>query len=375
MVLEPVLRDFPVAHPGVTYNIRVAGTEETVRCIVEDMAHIGLFQPPNDARLRSHYSRLSPIRVHVRKDHPLARRRKALSLSDAAHQGAALVESFGVRKHVQAAELDEQVTLKPMLVTNSFKVLWEFAALGLGYIMTPRSIPLQGAQFRTLPLTIEPQPDPCGHRAPARGGRWRAGYVWLAGSCVLRFGRIDLSPARRGRAPSCPWTWAMAAVKSRRNSPICAAYGGACSNVAMSSGVLPISGIRRNGCSRKLLLTVASTSLSEASMSSPGASRAARATGLPTISKRETIQSMAFLRPPGMARTYSGLEMMSPSARATRSGTWRLRAGHVARSPGKDRQPVEMVKDRELDAGRRERLHRLQHGGIGGGLAGAAGDG
>lgn len=152
MVLEPVLRDFLVAHPGVTYNIRVAGTEETVRCIVEDMAHIGLvFQPPNDARLRSHYSRLSPIRVHVRKDHPLARRRKALSLADLApHQGAALVESFGVRKHVQAAELDEQVTLKPTLVTNSFKVLWEFAALGLGYIMTPRSIPLQGAQFTDL---------------------------------------------------------------------------------------------------------------------------------------------------------------------------------------------------------------------------------
>lgn len=152
LVFEPVLRDFLTSHPGVTYNIRVAGTEETVRCIVEDMAHIALvFQPPNDERLCSHYSRLSPIRVHVDKSHPLARERRALTLADLVpHQGAALVESFGVRKHVQAAELDENITLRPMLATNSFKLLWEFATLGLGYIMTPRSVALKGPQFANL---------------------------------------------------------------------------------------------------------------------------------------------------------------------------------------------------------------------------------
>ncbi|CAG2152922.1 hypothetical protein LMG31506_04703 [Cupriavidus yeoncheonensis] len=152
LVFEPVLREFLVAHPDATYNIRVAGTEEAVRCIREDVAHIGLvFQPPNDEFLRSHYSRLAPIRVHVRKDHALARRRSALMLADLApHQGAAMVESFGVRKHVQAAELDEHVTLKRMLVTNSFKVLWEFAARGLGYIMTPGLVALEGAQFAAL---------------------------------------------------------------------------------------------------------------------------------------------------------------------------------------------------------------------------------
>lgn len=152
MVLQPVLSDFILGRPGVTYNLRVAGTEESVRLLLEDMAHIGLvFQPPSDDRLRSHYSRLSPIRVYVRNDHPLAKRRKALSLAELLpYQGAALVGSFGVRKHVQAAELDEQVTLKPMAETNSFRVLWEFAALGLGYIMTPRSLPLKGTQYADL---------------------------------------------------------------------------------------------------------------------------------------------------------------------------------------------------------------------------------
>ncbi len=55
-----------------------------------------------------------------------------------------------MRKHIQAAELDEHVTLKPMLVTNSFKVLWEYAAMGLGYIMTARSVALKEPQFRQL---------------------------------------------------------------------------------------------------------------------------------------------------------------------------------------------------------------------------------
>ncbi len=152
LVLEPVLQGFLHKHPDVTYNIRVAGTEESVHCILEDLAHIAfVFQPPNDVRLRSHYSRLAPIRVHVRKDHPLARKRRPLTLADLApHQGASLTASFGVRKHIEAAELEEHITLNHTLTTNSFKVLWEFAAMGLGYIMTPRSVPLKGAQFKEL---------------------------------------------------------------------------------------------------------------------------------------------------------------------------------------------------------------------------------
>ncbi len=79
--------------------------------------------------------------MHVHKDHPLARKRRPLTLADLApHQGASLTESFGVRKHIEAAELEEHITLNHMLTTNSFKVLWEFAAMGLGYIMTPRSV-------------------------------------------------------------------------------------------------------------------------------------------------------------------------------------------------------------------------------------------
>lgn len=151
-MVQPILQSFIRKHHGVTYSLQVVGTQECIRFILEDLTHIGLvFQPPNDARLRSHYSRPSPIRVHVRKDHPLARKRRAITMADLVpHQGITLMESFGVRQHIHAAELDEHVTLKPMVVTNSFKVLWQFPAMGLGYIMTPRSLPLLGDQFKEL---------------------------------------------------------------------------------------------------------------------------------------------------------------------------------------------------------------------------------
>ena len=151
-MIQPILEQFIRQHMGVTYSLQVAGTVESIRLILEDLAHIGVaFQPPNDARLRSHYSRPSPIRAHVRRDHPLARKRRALTMADLLpHQGITLNESFGVRKHIHAAELDEHVTLKSMVVTNSFKVMWQFPVMGLGYILTPRSLPLQGDQYKDL---------------------------------------------------------------------------------------------------------------------------------------------------------------------------------------------------------------------------------
>lgn len=152
MIFEPVLQSFVRKHPDVTYNIRVAGTDEAVRLIVEDRAQIGFaFQPPNDVRVRSHYSQPAPMRVHVHKTHVLARSRRALKLADLLpHAWAALDETFGVRKHIQAAELEENVKLHPMLLTNSFKVLWQFAGNGLGYVMSPLSRPLRGPQYRQL---------------------------------------------------------------------------------------------------------------------------------------------------------------------------------------------------------------------------------
>jgi len=97
------------------------------------------------------------------------------------------------------------------------------------------------------------------------------------------------------------------------------AFSGSATKPAISSGLIFISGNRRNRSAAKRSLTVASTIRSAPSMSSPRCEACRSAIGLRTRVSRETSQSMAFLRPPGSERTYSGLEMRRPSAASTRA--------------------------------------------------------
>jgi len=54
--------------------------------------------------------------------------------------------------------------------------------------------------------------------------------------------------------------------------------------------------------------------------------------GLATISSRDTSQSIAFLSPPGIARTYSGLDRITPSLARIRSAKACTRAGRGSAS-------------------------------------------
>ncbi len=156
-MFDQVLPGYWRSHPEVTLDIDVARTSEIVQRIVDDRAYIGLvFQPPNDARLRAHYARPEPIRAIVRQDHPLARLRRPLLLTDLAeYPGAAMQEGFGVRQHIQAAEISEQVRLRNVLTTSSFKALWQFAAAGIGYALTPPiavTADMRARRLASLPL-------------------------------------------------------------------------------------------------------------------------------------------------------------------------------------------------------------------------------
>ncbi|MBV8619581.1 MAG: LysR family transcriptional regulator [Curvibacter sp.] len=151
-VFSGILAPFLMSHPDIRCQIQIEGTAETIRRIVEEESDFGLvFQPPSDVRLRSHYSRRAPIRVHVHRSHDLARLRRPVQFQDLLpYQGASLGDEFGVRKQVDMAELDERVRLRPMLLTNSFRVLWQFAMAGIGYVMSPRSQPFKGSEFKAM---------------------------------------------------------------------------------------------------------------------------------------------------------------------------------------------------------------------------------
>jgi DNA-binding transcriptional LysR family regulator len=134
------LRDFMTSHPKITIDLDVASTDEIVQRVVEERAHIGmLFQPPKDERLTSHQSHSQPIQAMVLRSHPLAQLNRPLTLGDLQpYPGATLHRSFGVRQHIEAAEISEGVRLPSLLTTTSFSALGHFVSAGLGYALGTR---------------------------------------------------------------------------------------------------------------------------------------------------------------------------------------------------------------------------------------------
>jgi DNA-binding transcriptional LysR family regulator len=116
-----------------------------------------VFQPPKDERLRSHHSHPMPIQTLVLDSHPLALLNRPLKLSDLApYPGAMLHRSFGVRQHVEAAEISEGVRLSALLTTTSFGAIGHFVVAGLGYALSTRmSLPQHADSARVVALPMK----------------------------------------------------------------------------------------------------------------------------------------------------------------------------------------------------------------------------
>lgn len=142
------VRRFMAAHPGITVDLDVGSSEEIAQRVVDERAHIGLlFQPRRDDRLRSHASNLQPIEALMLDTHPLAQLARPLRLADLLpYPGAALHRSFGVRQHIEAAEVSEGLRLNISLTTSSFDAVAHFVVAGLGYALCTRTaLPLEPA--------------------------------------------------------------------------------------------------------------------------------------------------------------------------------------------------------------------------------------
>ena len=175
------LSRFSARYPGIELKVNLCGTNEVIRQVVEDEAHLGLvFHPTRDPKIRTHVSRPQPVCAVVNPQHALARqfggqrfgaqegsRRAAgklepLSLATLASHSLALPEvSFGIRQIVAQAEHQAGVMLSPTLTCNALAMLKQFALHG-GVTLLPEfvvseevaagrlcRIPLQEAQFVT----------------------------------------------------------------------------------------------------------------------------------------------------------------------------------------------------------------------------------
>ncbi|MGV2979403.1 LysR family transcriptional regulator [Camelimonas sp. ID_303_24] len=134
------LRRFMQQHPQISISLNIGGTDEIVRDVIDERAHIGLmFHPPKDGRLRSHHAFSNPIQTMTLRSHPLASLNRPLRLADLAPwPGAMLHPSFGLRQHIQAAEVSEGVRLNVAFTTASFEALGQFVLGGHGYSLASR---------------------------------------------------------------------------------------------------------------------------------------------------------------------------------------------------------------------------------------------
>lgn len=133
------LQDFWNRHPQLTISLNLAGTNDVLRRVVEDVAHIGLvYNPPVTAGIRSRAVVRQPMCVVTRPDHPLTNlQRQPLLKHVAAYPVALMHGSYGTRQIVELAERMDRVDLAPKLTTDSISVIKHFVRGGLGVALLP----------------------------------------------------------------------------------------------------------------------------------------------------------------------------------------------------------------------------------------------
>ena len=135
---EP-LKLFWRRHPGLTITMNLAGTNEVLRRVAEDQAHIGLvYNPPVIPGIRSRAAVRQPMCAIVPPGHPLIRAGRPPTLRQLATLPVALMHaSYGTRQVVDLAERMEKLRLSPKLTTDSISVVKHFVRAGFGISLLP----------------------------------------------------------------------------------------------------------------------------------------------------------------------------------------------------------------------------------------------
>lgn len=145
------LTHFSTLYPKVELIVNVCGSNELIRQVVEDEAHIGLvFNPAADNKLRSHAQHSHPVCVVVHPSHILASAPGPIPLQGLDEFRLALPSvSYGIRQILLAAEHQEGVSLVPTLTCSTFALLKRFAMQG-GVTLLPTFVVEEEIKAGTL---------------------------------------------------------------------------------------------------------------------------------------------------------------------------------------------------------------------------------
>ncbi|GFM82659.1 LysR family transcriptional regulator [Pseudomonas cichorii] len=165
--LAQPLAKFSLLYPKIELIVNVCGSNEVIRQVVEDEAHIGLvFNPAADPKIRSHAHQRQPVCVVTGPNHPLAQEKGPLELKGLDRYQLALPGvSYGIRQILLQAEHQLGVSVKPVLTCNTFAMLKHFAMHG-GVTMLPTFVieeEMKAGKLLALPLQHEVFSSPQTH--------------------------------------------------------------------------------------------------------------------------------------------------------------------------------------------------------------------
>lgn len=151
-LMDKPLLDFCGRHPGLTVTLNLAGTNEVLRVVTEDQAHIGLlYNPPATPGIRSRAAVRQPMCAIVPPGHPLARARRPPTLGQLVPHPIALMHgAYGTRQVIHLAEQLEKIRLNPKLSTNSISVIKHYVRAGYGISLLPAFAVSQETDRREL---------------------------------------------------------------------------------------------------------------------------------------------------------------------------------------------------------------------------------
>jgi DNA-binding transcriptional LysR family regulator len=202
--LSNVLIRFNAKHPGLFINVHMsASSNEVVRLVAEDDAHLGLvFQSSDDPRIRVLASVRQPLCAIMHVDHALAAH-KLLKLVDLQSYRLCLPEpSFRTRQLLQTAESKERVSLRPSITCNSITLLKNLLESGEFFTLLPAlavSEEVENRQFAAVPIDSTALQDAAvqlisrlGRRLPPAPLRMQGALTTYLEACG---GSIDLPDA------------------------------------------------------------------------------------------------------------------------------------------------------------------------------------
>lgn len=134
-----LISQFTRDNPQIRLELNVSATQDILRMVTDDEAHMGLvFQTPHDMKINVRSVIAQPLMAVVAPEHPLARQESATLADLAQHQLCLPPRHFRLRQILAAAEMRSGVYLEPAITTNSIFVMREMVRQGVAAAILPQ---------------------------------------------------------------------------------------------------------------------------------------------------------------------------------------------------------------------------------------------